>query len=63
MVIKLKNLHSKTLKRKFNIFQLLTSVIAEFPTSNFIFVISYLCNKRLNHMSLFFLLSSLFAKI
>ena len=42
MVIKLKNLHSKTLKRKFNIFQLLTSVIAEFPPSNFIFVLSTL---------------------
>ena len=44
-VINVKNLHSKNLKRKFkycnvNIFNLLTSVIAEFPTSNFIFAIS-----------------------
>ena len=44
-VINVKNLHSKNLKRKFkycnvNIFNLLTSEIAEFPTSNFIFAIS-----------------------
>ena len=50
-VINLKNLHSKNLKGKFNIF------IVEFPTSNFIFVISYLCKKRLNHVFLFFLFS------
>ena len=44
-VINAKNFLSKNLKRKFkycnvNIFNSSTSVIAEFPTSNFIFVIS-----------------------
>ena len=50
-VINVKNLHSKNLKRKFkycnvNICNSLTSVIEEFPTSNFIFVISYLCKTK-----------------
>ena len=39
-----------------------TSVIAEFVTSNFIFIISYLGKKRLKHISLRFLFSSLFGK-
>ena len=39
-VINVKNLHSKNLKRKLIFFNSLTSVIAEFSTSNFIFVIS-----------------------
>ena len=30
-------------------FNPLTSVTAEFTTSNFIFIISYLCKNRLNH--------------
>ena len=59
----MKNLHSKNLNCKFNFFNSLTSVIAEFPTGNFIFVISHLCKKRLNHLSLFFLFPSLFGKI
>ena len=50
-VINVENLHLQNLERKFNIFQLITSVIAEFPTSNFIFVTFYLCKKRLNYMS------------
>ena len=44
-------------------FNSLTSIIAEFPTSKLIFVISYLRKKRLNHMSLFFLFSRFFGKI
>ena len=59
----MKNLHSKNLNRKFNFSNSLTSVIAEFPTDNFVFVLSHLCKKRLNHLSLFFLFPSLFGKI
>ena len=36
-------------------FNSLTSVTAEFTTSNFIFIISIFAKNRLNHMSLFFL--------
>ena len=68
-VINVKNLYSKNLKGKFkycnvNIFQLLNFCncrISYFGSN--IFVISYLCKKRLNRMSLFFLFSSLFGKI
>ena len=41
----------------------LTPAIAEFPTNNFIFVISYFRKNSLNRMSLFFLFSSLFSEI
>ena len=67
-VINLKNLHSKNLKRKLkycnvNIFHLITSVIAEFPSSNFLCNILSLQRKIELYMSLFFLFSSLFGKI
>ena len=52
-VVNRKNLHSKNLNRKFNIFQLINFCNCRIPTSNFIFVISYLCKKRLNHMQKF----------
>ena len=52
-VVNRKNLHSKNLNRKFNIFQLINFCNCRIPTSNLIFVISYLCKKRLNHMQRF----------
>ena len=36
----------------------LTSVVAEFPTRNFFFIISYNCKSKLNHMFLSFLFSN-----
>ena len=62
-VMNSKKLHSKNLNIAMQIFfNSLTSVTAEFTTSNFIFRISYLCKNRLNYMSLFFLFSSLFCR-
>ena len=62
-VINMKNCIQKILNVNLILFHSLTSGIADFPISSFIFVLSYLCKKKLNLMSLFFLLSSLLGKI
>ena len=62
-VVNVKNLHSKNHNRKFNIIQLIDFCNYRIPTSNFIFVISFLCKKRLNHTFLLFLFPSLLSRI
>ena len=63
-VINVKNFIRKILNVNLISFNSLTSVITEFPTSNFIFDINPIFAKKVEpHVSLFFLFASLFGKM
>ena len=63
VAINVKNCIRKILNVNLIYFNSFISLIAEFPTSNFMFVISYFCKKKFNHMALFFLFPNFFVKI